>query len=152
MTDEKPSARALLNIFETDPAAFWLEVSRAITPGPWEHDYDAAYEDAAVCARECGANNYVDMGWVGDDGQPMPHCPVPPELTDPPEVVAFKLKAKVDWPAYLLEHIDETIDDTPCDHIPNVSMALITWMKDFIRSGPEVWTARSLEALGVWRA
>jgi len=100
MTDEKPSARALLNIFETDPAAFWLEVSRAITPGPWEHDYDAAYEDAAVCARECGANNYVDMGWVGDDGQPMPHCPVPPELTDPPEVVAFKLKAKVDWPQY----------------------------------------------------
>jgi len=91
MTDEKPSAAEQLAIFKTDPAAFWLEVSRAISEQPWEHrlmGFD--------CLRNGMACAFCEA-ITGEDGVPSREsCRVPPPLTEPPEVVAMTLNRRLE--------------------------------------------------------
>ncbi len=74
-------------------AQFWLEVSRAITPGPWQHDYRYCYDGRYHCLR---CNCYEKIVDLYEDKHlnpalPAP-CPIPPPLKDPPEVLAFRLR------------------------------------------------------------
>ena len=78
----KPNA---LDMLKLDPDAFMVEVSRAISPKPWGHrrvrpkGLMASPNDLCFNCQEFA---------VGDE------CPVPPTITDPPEVVARKLRDK----------------------------------------------------------
>lgn len=86
---EKPIAAEMLKLHETDPDAFWLEVSRAISPKPWPH-HCMAVDSGPIPPVECAR---CDAQWDSGLMRRRDHsqCPVPPELTDPPEVVAATL-------------------------------------------------------------
>ena len=78
---------------------FWLEVSRVITPGPWSHSYST---DLEGCCLRCGTQISNGVEWLNASGQP---CPVPPSLTDSPEVLAFRLRDEISDRAELLRAV-----------------------------------------------
>ncbi len=94
MTDDKPIASEQLELFTTDPEGFWLEVSRAISKKPWLHmwlrDSEEIYLGGATQqyrCHYCGDTKTCALRFLPDTD-----CPVPPKLTDPPEVIAAQLK------------------------------------------------------------
>jgi len=147
MTDEKPSAAEQLVIFKTDAAAFWLEVSRAITEAPYQHDWIPASLGTRKC-RLC--NRWVDLRDCPNGTPPVDGCNYPPDLTKPPEVVAFRLRNKA-----VMETDAETWDKAKGDlwyatgHPHGWSMNHVDWFADF--ATPEQWIACCLVALGKWR-
>ena len=96
-----------LNMLKLEPDAFMVEVSRAISPKPWHHSLRERSPKTPEerCSR-CDARRGVRLGFayemIGVDTPWMSkltredteYCPVPPTITDPPEVVSRKLRDK----------------------------------------------------------
>ena len=85
------------------------EVQRAIAevlwPGPWDHDQWVGWDYAGPCKR-CGSTNRLVA------------CAIPPPIADPIEVVARKLRDKVQgdawrrfWTAVDTLYPEEEIED-----------------------------------------
>lgn len=78
---------------------FWQEVSRAVSPPPWPHDF--VFLSPRYCCLRC-KRRFQIYDIYGKDGKhisgllPEP-CTEPPRLTDPLEVVARQLQDQVDF-------------------------------------------------------
>ena len=128
----KPDAIEMLKL---DPDAFMVEVSRAISPKPWTHDYGDNYP--RTNCLHCGK-------YVSD----MPCECVPPPITDHPAVVAETLRNRCmdggeNHEAALLEAVGLL-----CRHL-EVTVVYYMWF-GFLASPAERITV-CLVALGHWQ-
>lgn len=150
MTDERPSALEMLKL---EPDQFMVEVSRAISEKPWLHHskYGPIYpfdcpppegEDRDgeddVCIY-CGEHPIWKM--LSEIGS----CSVPPTLTDPPEVIAFRLRDEA------VNTVGELAIDVSVGKVFNVNPIQDMLAHYAYRASPYEQIAVCFVALGKWR-
>jgi len=91
MTEQLPNA---LDMLKLDPDGFWLEVRKVYCEKPWEHYFLYRHDGTFWCSRCHTVHTIVELY---PDGKHMSQeavepCTVPPPITDPPEVVAMRLR------------------------------------------------------------
>ena len=89
----KPNA---LDMLKLEPDVFWLEVRKVYCEKPWPHRFFYGYNGHYMCSQCSTVHASVELYPDGKHFDPgaVGSCPVPPPLTEAPEVVARKLKDK----------------------------------------------------------
>ena len=146
MTEKLPNA---LDMLKLEPTEFMAEVSRAVSPKPWTHDWchvcALIMNDGTRSGPYDRCNRCSTVSRHGKDGE----CTVPPPITDHPAVVAETLLKRLDLCHRGLA-FDNSIMWLKVGLIGDLSSAGL-WAWFALDSTPQLKIACCLVALGLWQ-